>query len=77
MHLALTAEWTEDASGLMATSAAQLADGSIAVDVVVLATPHRLELRLDTRARTFTARWPVRPLFGAGIGRQLTAMRVP
>ena len=77
LRLALTAEWTEDASGLMATSAAQLADGSIAVDVVVLATPHRLELRLDTRARTFTARWPVRPLFGAGIGRQLTAMRVP
>ena len=77
LRLALTAGWTQDANGITATSAAQLPDGSIAVDAVLLATPHRLELRLQPQARTFVARWPVRPLFGAGIGRELTAMRAP
>ncbi len=77
LRLALTSSWTDEANGLTSTSAAQLQNGAIAVDVVFLSTPHRLELRLDPRTRTFIARWPVRPLFGAGIGRQLTAMHAP
>jgi hypothetical protein len=76
IEVPLTTEWTVvDAS--LAVSAAQLADGRLAVDLVFLATPHRLELELDPARRTFVTRWPHVPLFGAGLQNRLTSMRGP
>jgi CubicO group peptidase (beta-lactamase class C family) len=73
--LPLHADWTT--TGAMSTSAAELDDGSVVVDLVLLDTPHRIELTLDVGAGTFAARWPVMPLFGAGIDRPLASMRAP
>ena len=60
-----------------ASSASLLDNGRLAVDLALLATPHRLEIELDPSTNTFVARWPTVPLFGAGLGRRLTAMRPP
>ena len=76
IEVPLTSEWTVvDAS--LAASATQLADGRLAVDLVFLATPHRLELELDPTSRTFVTRWPNVPLFGAGLQNRLTSLRGP
>ena len=76
IEVPLTVDWTEVDSWL-AASATQLADGPIAVDLVFLTTPHRLEIELDPSTGTFTARWPLVPLFGAGLHNRLTSMRGP
>jgi hypothetical protein len=76
IEVPLTIEWT-GVDGWHAASATQLADGRLAVDVVFLATPHRLEIELDPSTHPFSARWPNVPLFGAGIQKRLTAMRDP
>ena len=65
------------ADASIATSAAALPDGRAAVDLVVLDTPHRVELILDPATATFSATWPVLPLFLAGVEKQLAAMRAP
>jgi CubicO group peptidase (beta-lactamase class C family) len=72
----LTAEWTVT-DDWIATSATRLADGRLAVDLVLLATPHRMEIELDPTGGTFVARWPIVPLFGAGLGTRLASMRPP
>jgi len=72
----LTAEWTVT-DDWFATSASRLPDGRLAVDLVMLATPHRLEIELDPAAGTFVARWPTVPLFGAGLATRLASMRPP
>jgi len=72
----LTAAWTV-VDAALATSAAHLADGTLAVDLVFLATPHRLEIELDPSTRTFVTRWPSTPLFAAGLHNQLALMRSP
>jgi hypothetical protein len=61
----------------VAASTARLDSGTHLVDLVMLATPHRLELSLDPARSTFTASWPAIPLFGGGIGPKLTRMRPP
>ena len=61
----------------LAASATRLADGRLAVDLVFLATPHRLEIELDPSPRTFVTRWPNVPLFGAGLHNRLASMRGP
>ncbi len=61
----------------IAASATRLDDGTIAVDVSFLATPHRLEIELDPTAGTFIARWPLMPLFGVGPDHRLAALRSP
>ena len=61
----------------LATSAAGSPTGAVAVDVVFLATPHRLEIELDPSTSTFAARWPLVPLFGAGAAPQLASMQAP
>jgi hypothetical protein len=68
--------WVEDAASL-AASATRLADGTLAVDVAFLATPHRLEIELDPTEGTFVARWPLVPLFGVGLDPHLASMRPP
>ncbi len=73
----LSAAWAEARQSPFAASATRLDDGRVAVDLVPLATPHRLEIVLDPATGTFEARWPVMPLFGAGLGRRLTAMHAP
>jgi CubicO group peptidase (beta-lactamase class C family) len=73
----LTPEWTTFPGGAIAASAAQLGDGRTAVDLVFLDTPHRLEITLDAATATFQASWPIVPLFGAGLGSKLGAIRRP
>jgi CubicO group peptidase (beta-lactamase class C family) len=70
----VTEQWsvTDD---WLASSATRLADGRLAVDLVFLATPHRLEIELDASAATFAARWPLVPL--AGTDGRLASMRAP
>ncbi len=76
IELPLTEAWTHLEPSL-ATSAGRLADGRVAVDVVFLATPHRLEIELDPSTSTFSARWPLVPLFGAGAAPRLASMQAP
>jgi len=73
--LPLSVGWTTTAA--IASSATTLPDGRTAVDLVVLDTPHRLELVLDPNAGTFSATWPVMPLFIAGVEKHLASMRAP
>jgi CubicO group peptidase (beta-lactamase class C family) len=61
----------------IAASATRLDDGTIAVDLSFLATPHRLEIELDPAVGTFIARWPLMPLFGVGPDHHLAALRSP
>ena len=72
----LTAGWSADGDSNSA-SATRLADGRIAVDLALLATPHRIEIELDPATATFVARWPVVPLFGGGLEPRLGSMRQP
>lgn len=72
----LTTVWSA-AGDAISASATQLDDGTIAVDLVLLATPHRIEFDLDPATGTFVARWPLMPLFGAGLDPQLSKMRAP
>ncbi len=77
IEVALTHGWSVDDEASLAASATRLADGTVAVDVAFLATPHRLEIELDPAAGTFVARWPLVPLFGVGLDPHLSAMRPP
>ncbi|MET1051173.1 MAG: serine hydrolase domain-containing protein [Mycetocola sp.] len=61
---------TSDATS---ASAGFTPDGSLAVDVIFIETPHRLHLSLDVAASTFTARWETEPLHGP----PLTSLRKP
>ena len=69
--------WSMSPDGLTATSAAELADGRVAVDLVLLDTPHRLELLLDPSTSTFSATWPIVPLFGLSPDNHLSNLRLP
>jgi hypothetical protein len=72
----LTDAWTVVYPSL-AVSATRLADGKLVVDLVFLATPHRLEIELDPSRRTFFTHWPNVPLFGAGLDNRLASMHAP
>ncbi len=76
IEVPLTEHWSV-ASASHAASASRLADGRIVVDLVLLATPHRLEIELDPATATFVARWPLVPLFGAGLDNRLSSMHSP
>ena len=77
IEVPLTHGWSVDEGSSLAASTTRLADGALAVDLVFLATPHRLEIELDPKAGTFVARWPLVPLFGVGLDRHLTSMALP
>jgi CubicO group peptidase (beta-lactamase class C family) len=77
LRLPLATAWTRNEEDTFAASAAQLGDGRIAVDVVPLDTPHRLEITLRRATRTYETRWPLQPIFGAGIGKRLASMHAP
>jgi CubicO group peptidase (beta-lactamase class C family) len=76
IELPLTERWSI-VDDTIASSATRLDDGTIAVDLVFLATPHRLEIELDPAAGTFVARWPLMPLFGVGPDHRLASLRAP
>ena len=76
IEVPLTEAWSI-VDDTLAASATRLDDGTIAVDVSFLATPHRLEIELDPAAGTFIARWPLMPLFGVGPDHRLAALRWP
>ena len=76
LEVPLTEGWTTVDPSL-ATSAARLDDGRVLVDLVFLASPHRLQVELDPSTATFTTRWPHPPLFGGGINPHLDAMHAP
>ncbi|MGQ0830040.1 MAG: hypothetical protein ACT4OV_00005, partial [Microthrixaceae bacterium] len=61
----------------LATCASSVDDDRLAFDLEFLATPHRLEVELDPSTATFVTRWPLVPLFGAGIPHRLDEMRPP
>jgi hypothetical protein len=48
-------------SGITAAIGATARDGIVAVDVVFVQTPHRLRIRVDAVAGTFTADWVTVP----------------
>ncbi len=75
--ITLSDEWSTASNPPTATSACRTADGQVAVDLAFLATPHRLEIRLDPSTRTFSATWPAMPLFGAGLDPTLATMDAP
>jgi hypothetical protein len=77
IDVSLTNGWSVDDEASIAASATRLADGTLAVDVAFLTTPHRLEIDLDPAAGTFVARWPHVPLFGVGLDPHLASMRPP
>jgi CubicO group peptidase (beta-lactamase class C family) len=76
IEVPLTEAWTTVDPSL-ATSATRLDDGRVVVDLVFLASPHRLQVELDPSTATFTTRWPHPPLFGGGINPRLDAMHPP
>ncbi len=69
--------WSVTPDPPLAASAACLADGTCVVDLILLATPHRLTVTLDPASTTFATSWPASPIFGAGVGFQLAEMRPP
>ncbi len=77
IRVPVTSEWSTTADGWLAASAATIGHDRIAVDVVFLDTPHRLEIELDLDAAQFSANWPRLPLFGGGIAPALSTMRAP
>jgi hypothetical protein len=77
LEVPLADSWTLSADGAVASSATVLDDGRLVVDVVLVHTPHRLEVTIDLAERTFTAVWPIVPLFGVGVDRRLSSMRLP
>jgi CubicO group peptidase (beta-lactamase class C family) len=77
IEVPLRAEWTV-VDPTLAACASRLDDGRLVVDLVFLASPHRLEVELDPTTGTFTSRWPVAPLFGgAGVHHRLASIRPP
>jgi CubicO group peptidase (beta-lactamase class C family) len=77
VRVPLSLDWTQDDAQAIAASATRLADGRIAVDLVMLDTPHRLEVTLRPATQTFETHWPVLPIFGAGIDKRIASMRAP
>lgn len=73
----LSDRWTTSPDGAVSASATVRDDGRLAVDVVLVHTPHRIELTLDPATATFSAVWPLMPLFGVGVDRRLSSMLLP
>ncbi len=73
----LTPGWSSEPGAEVSASSTLLPDGRIAIDLVMLACPHRLEITLDPAASTFSTHWPIMPLFLAGLPNQLNAMSAP
>ncbi len=73
----LARTWTDVAGAPISASAAVGDDGSVTVDLAMLASPHRLELTTDPATATFVASWPLPPLFGLGLEPVLARMRPP
>ncbi len=76
IEVPLTQGWSM-ADDAIAACATRLDNGTIAVDLSFLDTPHRLEIELDPTAGTFVARWPLMPLFGGGLDSRLASIRAP
>jgi CubicO group peptidase (beta-lactamase class C family) len=77
LDVPLVSEWQTVDTESIAASACTLSNGQTVVDLLLLDTPHRLELLLDPEAGTFAATWPVMPLFMAGVEKNLASMRAP
>jgi CubicO group peptidase (beta-lactamase class C family) len=77
LAVTLTDNWSDVPGHPLSTSAAVGEDGRIHVDVATLSSPHRLEIIADPTRSTFTATWPLPPLFGFGFDGYLTKMHPP
>lgn len=64
----------EVTGALAASGAVDAATGDVLVDVIFVETPHRLHVRIDPGAGTFSARWETEPLH-AEVG--LAGLRAP
>jgi hypothetical protein len=61
---------------LAVTGAVDTASGDVLVDVIFVETPHRLHLKCDLAAGTFSARWETEPLH-SDLGLGLAGLRAP
>ncbi len=77
LEVILGADWHSDPGSAVSSSATTTPDGRIAADLIFLDTPHRLEVVLDPATSTFTATWPLVPLFGAGPASTLANIKAP
>ena len=77
IHVPLNNEWTINSDGAVAASSTALLDGTIAVSLLFLDTPHRLEVELKASESTFSSKWGHMPLFGAGLAPKLQSLRAP
>jgi len=76
-RIPLSSSWVDVAGVPMSASAAADGDGRLTVDLVLRATPHRLVLTTDPTTSTFTATWPLFPLFGMGLDTALARIGPP
>jgi CubicO group peptidase (beta-lactamase class C family) len=73
----LSSAWSSEPETAVSASSTMLPDGRIAIDLVLLASPHRLEITLDPTTSTFSTHWPITPLFLAGMSSQLSSVTAP
>jgi hypothetical protein len=77
LWIPIDADWVDVAGHPIAASTAVHDDGGLTVDLAMLATPHRMELGTDPATGTFSATWPLPPLFGLGLEAHLSRMAPP
>lgn len=77
LRVPLQQDWTDVPGHPISASAAVGDDGGLHVDLAVLASPHRLQITTDPASSTFTATWPLPPLFGLGLDGVLSRMAPP
>ncbi len=77
LEVTLTDDWHTDPGNAVSSSATMTTNGGLAVDLIFLETPHRLEVELDPTTSTFTTTWPLVPLFGAGPASSLGNIKAP
>ncbi|MBS1839098.1 MAG: beta-lactamase family protein [Actinobacteria bacterium] len=73
----LSSTWVDVPGVPISASAAANEAGDLAMDLVMRATPHRIEITTQASKRTFVARWPLHPLFGMGLEPVLATMGPP
>lgn len=73
----LTRDWADVEGFPISASASVDESGAVCVELVMRATPHRLELTTDPATSTFRATWPLFPLFGLGVEAVLSRMQPP
>lgn len=69
--------WAEAVGYPLAASTTVDTSGALHIDIATLASPHRIEVVTDPTTKTFSATWPLAPMFGLGLDRNLSRIRPP